>query len=103
MPKYGAKMPYLSIFGLEFSKNIVIFEISPIKFVKHGFLTHTVNFGMRSAFSKGLRFAFSEGPGAGPGPLYKVRLPTLSIKKVPLCYFHFIYYFFLEDLQPKTV
>ena len=46
-------MLYLGIFGLEFSKTIVIFEISTLKFVKHESLTHTVNFGVGSAFSKG--------------------------------------------------
>ena len=28
------KMPYLGIFGLEFLKNIVLFEINTLKFVK---------------------------------------------------------------------
>ena len=39
---------------------------------KHEFLTHTINFGMGSTFSKGLGSAFSEDPDPGPGPLYKV-------------------------------
>ena len=60
----------LGIFGLEFQKSIVIFEISALEFVKNESLTYTVNFGIGSAFSKGSRSAFSEGPG--PGPLYKV-------------------------------
>ena len=34
-------------------------------------LTHAVNFGTRYAFSKRRGSAFSEGPGLGPGPLYK--------------------------------
>ena len=55
-------MLYLSIFGLEFLKTIVIFEISTLKFVKHESLTHSMNFGIGSVFSEGL----------GPGPLYKV-------------------------------
>ena len=63
-------MPYLGIFGLEFLKKIVILEISTLKFVKYESLTHIVNFGVGSAFSKGPGSAFSEGPG--PGPLYKV-------------------------------
>ena len=29
----GPKIPYLGIFGLKFRKTIVIFEISPLKFV----------------------------------------------------------------------
>ena len=56
----------------EFHFNIVIFEISTLKVVKNEFLTHTVNFDIGSAFSKGRGSAFSEGPGLGPGPLYKV-------------------------------
>ena len=31
-----------------------------------------MNFGIGSAFFIGLGTAFSEGPGLGPGPLYKV-------------------------------
>ena len=59
-------MPDLGIFGVEFLKGIVIFEISTLKFVKAESLTHTVNFGIGSAFSEG------SGPGPGPGPLSKV-------------------------------
>ena len=62
------------MFGLEFLKTIVIFEISTLKFVKNESLTHTVNFCIGSAFSKGQGSTFSEGPGSGPGPLYKVCL-----------------------------
>ena len=43
-----------------------------MKFVKNGSLTHTVNFGIGSTFSKGPGSVFSEGPGPGPAPLYKV-------------------------------
>ena len=69
-------MSYLGIFGLEFQKTIVIFEISTLEFVKNESLTHTKNFGIGSTFSKGLGSAFSEGPGPGLGlgPLYKVCL-----------------------------
>ena len=35
-------------------------------------LTHAVNFGIGSAFSKDPGSSFSEGPGPGLGPLYKV-------------------------------
>ena len=42
-------------------------------------LSHTVNFGIGSAFSKGPKSAFSEGPG--PGPLYKVCLQYLGLNK----------------------
>ena len=57
-------MPYLGIFGLEFKSNIVIFEISTLKFVKNDFLTHTVS----SYNEEGPESAFSQGPG----PLCKV-------------------------------
>ena len=67
-------MPDLRIFRLEFPKTIVIFEISILKFVISESLTHTVNFGIDSAFTKGLESAFSEGPGPRPGPFYKVYL-----------------------------
>ena len=65
-------MPFLGIFGLEFLKTIVIFEINTLKFVIIESLTRTVNFGIGSAFSKGPESAFSEGLGPGPGLLYKV-------------------------------
>ena len=69
MCKFGPKLPYLGIFGLELkNKTIVIFEISTLKFVKNESLTHAVNFGIGSAFSKSPVSAFSEGPGPGPGP-----------------------------------
>ena len=57
-------MPCLGMFGLEFLKIIVIFEISTLKFVISKSVTHTMKFGLGSAFS--------EGPGPGPGSLYKV-------------------------------
>ena len=75
-------MPYLGIFdqkcliwlflGKIFRKTIVIFEVSTLKFVKNDSLTHIVNFGIASTFSKGAGSVFSEGPGPVPGPLYKV-------------------------------
>ena len=43
-------MLYLGIFGLEFWKTIIIFEIGNLEFVRNEFLTHTVNFGTGSAF-----------------------------------------------------
>ena len=43
-------------------------------------LTHTVNFGIGSAYSEDSGSAFSEGPGPGPGPLYKVCPVELVIK-----------------------
>ena len=33
MLKLGPKIPYLGIFGMEFENNIVIFDISTLKFV----------------------------------------------------------------------
>ena len=45
-------MPYLGTFGLEFEKAIVMSEISTLKCLKYESLTHTVNFGIGSAFSK---------------------------------------------------
>ena len=65
-------MPYLGIFGLNQKKTIVIFEIGTLRFLKYEYLTHTVNFGIGSPFSKGPRSAFSEGPGPGRGPIYKI-------------------------------
>ena len=64
-------MLYLGFLGKYFKKTIVIFEISTLKFVKNESLTHTVNFGIGSAFS--------EGPDPSPGPFYKVcpRRPPL--------------------------
>ena len=59
-------MPDLGILGLEFLKTIVIFEINTLKFVKNEPLTHTVNLGIGSAFSK--------GPVPVPGTLYKICL-----------------------------
>ena len=70
-------MSYLGIFGLGFLEIIVIFEISALKFVKNECLTHTVNFGIGYAFCKGTGFVFSEGPGPGPCPFYKVCLSKI--------------------------
>ena len=62
------------MFGLEFEKMFVTFEISTLKLVRNESLPHTVNFDIGFAFSKSLRSAFSEGPSPGSGPLYKVCL-----------------------------
>ena len=65
-------VPHLSILGLKFLRTIVLFKISSLEFVKHEYLTHRMNFDIRSAFSKSLESAFFEGPCPCPGPLYKV-------------------------------
>ena len=59
---------------------MTVFEISTVEFVKNKFLTHPVNFGIGSAFSKGLASAFSQGPG--PDPRYKVCRVITSITGV---------------------
>ena len=56
-------------------KNIVIFEISTLEFAKNESLTHTVTFG--------IGLVFSESPGPGLGPLYKVYL-ALMFRNSPL-------------------
>ena len=64
-------MRCLGFLGLELENNI-IFDISTLEFVKIEFLTHTVDFCVGCAFSKGPESTFSEGPGPGLGPLHKV-------------------------------
>ena len=49
----GKTLSYLRIFVLEYEKTIVIFEISTLEFLKNEPLSHTVNFGIGSAFSRG--------------------------------------------------
>ena len=53
MPKFGTKK------ALTLLRTIVFFEISNLDFVKHEFLTDTMNFVVGSAFSKGLGSTFS--------------------------------------------
>ena len=72
MPKFGTTNALFGYFWDRFSKSIVVFEISILEFLKYESLTHTMNFGIEFAFSKGPRSAFLEGLGPGPGPLYKV-------------------------------
>ena len=68
MLKFGTKNALFGYFWARILKSFVIYEISTLKFVniESESLTHTVNFG------KGPRSTFSERPGLGPGPLYKV-------------------------------
>ena len=59
-------MPCLGIFCLlSYLKSV------PSNLSKIELLTHTKNFGMESAFSKGPGSSFSEDSGLGPGPLIK--------------------------------
>ena len=53
---------------VEFEKPI----ISTLEFLRNVSLTHTVNFGIKSTFSKGLETGFAEGVDPGPGLLYKI-------------------------------
>ena len=62
----------MGVFGLEFEKIIVVFEISALEFTKNEFLTIIVNFGTVSAFSLGPGSTFSEYLGPSLGPLYKI-------------------------------
>ena len=52
--------------------------MSTLEFVKNECLTHTMIFGIGSAFSKGPGTAFLEGPGPGP-------LLTTKSKKLIQC------------------
>ena len=82
MSKFGTKNALFGYICAIILKTIATFEISTLKFVKNDSLTHTVNIGIGSAFSKDLGSAFSKTPGSafsedpspGPGPLYKVCL-----------------------------
>ena len=66
MPKFGTKSALFGYFWAGILKTIVIFEIGTLKFVKNKSLTHTVNFGIRSAFSKGRGLVYSDSPGPSP-------------------------------------
>ena len=59
-------MSYLGIFGLQFQKTMVIFEISTLGFVKNEFLTHRLSFCIGSVYSK------NEGADPASARLYKV-------------------------------
>ena len=74
MPKLGTKNGVFRYFWQEFQKTIVLFEISTLKFVISESLTHTVSFGIESAFSTIPSSAFSEDLCPGPGLLNKVCL-----------------------------
>ena len=75
MPKFGTKNLLLGYSWSWIFKNYCLlwyFEISTFKFIKNESLTHTVNFGIRSTFFKGL--------GPGPGPLHKVHQIQVRIE-----------------------
>ena len=73
--------------GWNFKKPAVKFKINTTEFVKNGFLTHTVNVGIESAFSKCPASAFSEGPGPGLSLLYKVCHVVELNNKITDCFF----------------
>ena len=68
MDKFGTKYVLFGYFSIRIKKTMVIVEISTLEFLKNESLTHKVNFGIGSVFSKGSGSGFSEGPG----PLHKV-------------------------------
>ena len=62
----------MGTFGLQFEKAVVISEISTFKFLKDESFTHTVDFDIGLAFSKGPASSFSEDPGV----LFKIKFLT---------------------------
>ena len=73
MPKFGTKSALFSYFWARISKNYChIWYPAPSNLSKNESLTHKVNFGIGSAFSKGPGSSLSKGTGPDPGPLYKV-------------------------------
>ena len=64
MSKFGTKNALFGYICAIILKTIATFEISTLKFVKNDSLTHTVNIGIGSAFSKSPGSAFSEGLGS---------------------------------------
>ena len=80
IPKFGTKNALFGYFWDRTLKNYChIWNQHPQKIVENESLTHTVNFGIGSAFSEGLGSAFSEGPGRGPALPYKVCRCTLLL------------------------
>ena len=64
-------MHYLDIFGLEFLKTMIIFEINTLK---NEFSTYAVNFGIGFTFYKCPGYTFSECLGPVSGLFRKVYL-----------------------------
>ena len=58
--------------GIYKARAIVISQISTLEVVKNGLLAETVNLGIGSTFSKGLRSAISEDLGTSLSRLYKL-------------------------------
>ena len=56
-------MPYLGIFELEFKNGMSCLKSAPSNLSKDEFLSHTLNFGTGSTFSKCPGPTFSEGLG----------------------------------------
>ena len=67
MPKFGIKNALFGYFSARILKNYCYIWNQHPQICQNESLTHTVNFGIGSAFSKGPGSAFSEG--LGPGPL----------------------------------
>ena len=72
MPKFGTKSAFLGYFWARIVKNYCHILNQHLKLIKNESLSHTVNFDIGSAFSKGSGSTFSEGPDPSPRPLYKV-------------------------------
>ena len=66
--KFGTKN---ALFGY-FQKLLSYLKSAPLNLSRNESLTQTGNFRVESTFSRGPGSAFSEGPGPGPGLLYKV-------------------------------
>ena len=77
MPKFGTKNALFGFFQTRIFKNYCQIWNQHPQLCQNQYLTHTVNFGIGSAFSIGPGSFFSEGLGLGQGPLYKV-CPLIS-------------------------
>ena len=84
---------FFDIFSKKTRTLMPLREISILKFLKNEFLTHTVSFGIGSAFPK-----CPGSTGQGPGPLYKV----CHIKKETFVLFDLFSYFTDISKQMKN-
>ena len=80
---------FFDIFSKKTRTLMPLREISILEFLKNEFLTHTVSFGIGSAFPKCPGSTVSEDTGQSPGPLYKV----CHIKKETFVLFDLFSYF----------